>query len=80
MNREVTVDKYDRAGVFVTVIETASQGPIVLETEGEDTSYQAAHDRAQKALGQTCLRWCVCRLVPVSGNELLPIDLQRMQK
>jgi hypothetical protein len=80
MNREATIDKYDRDGVFVAVIEATNQGPIVLETEGEDSSYGAAHTRAQKAFGGSIVRWCVCRLVPVAGNELLPLDLQRMQK
>lgn len=80
MRREVTISKYDREGCFVAVIETPTQGPIVLETEGEDSSFAAAQDRAVKAMGGQPLRWCVCRLVPVSGNELLPLDLQRMQK
>lgn len=80
MNREVTIDKYDRGGCFVAVIESANQGPIVLETEGEDTSFDAARKRAERALGGSSLRWCICRLVPVMGNELLPLDLQRMQK
>lgn len=80
MNREVTIDKYDRDGCFVAVIESANQGPIVLETEGEDTSFDAARRRAEKAFGGATIRWSICRLVPVAGNELLPIDLQRMQK
>lgn len=80
MSREVTVDRFDRTGVFVAVIEAANQAPIVLETEGEDTSYDRASERAMKAFGGGNLRWCICRLVPVAGNELLPLDLQRMQK
>lgn len=80
MNREIIIDRFDRNGVFVAVIEAAGQGPIVLESEGEHTSYDAAEARARKAFGGSGLRWCVCRLVPVAGNELLPLDLQRMQK
>lgn len=80
MSREITVDRFDRTGVFVAVIEADNQAPIVLETEGEDTSYERASERAIKAFGGKSLRWCVCRLVPVAGNELLPLDLQRMQK
>jgi hypothetical protein len=77
---EVTIDKYDRDGCFVAVVEMPGQAPIVLETEGADTSYERAIERARKALGGTSIRFCVCRLVPVAGNELLPIDLKRMQK
>lgn len=80
MSREVTVDRFDRSGVFVAVIEADNQAPIVLEAEGADTSFDRASERAIKAFGRGNLRWCVCRLVPVAGNELLPLDLQRMQK
>lgn len=80
MNRELVVDRFDREGVFVAVIEADNQAPIVLEAEGEDTSYERAEERARKSFGGRQLRWCVCRLVPVAGNELLPLDLQRMQK
>lgn len=80
MTSEITIDKYDRDGAFVVIIETAGQGPIVLETEGEDSGYAAAEARARNALGGRPLRFCICRLVPVAGNELLPLDLQRMQK
>lgn len=77
---EVTIDKYDREGVFVAVIETASQGPIVLETEGEYSSFMAAEARALRAMGGKPVRFCICRLVPVSANELVILDMKRMQK
>lgn len=80
MSREVTIDKHDRNGCFVAVIETSGQGPIVMETEGEDSSYEAAEARIARVFGGKPLRHCICRLVPVAGNELLPLDLQRMQK
>lgn len=80
MNEKVTVDPYDREGVFVTVVETANQSPIVLEAEGPQTSFYAARDRAEVIFGSKAVRWCVCRLVPVAGNELLAHDIQRMQK
>lgn len=80
MSTEITIDKFEREGVFVGVVEGASQAPIVLETEGEDTTYDKALERAELAFGSQSRRWCVCRLTPVSGNELLYLDLQRMQK
>lgn len=80
MSSEVTIDKYNRDGCFGVIIETKGQAPILLETEGEDTSYASAEARAKRAFGQETLRFCIVRLVPVSGNELLPLDMQRMQK
>lgn len=77
---EITVDKYDREGVFVVVIETASQGPIALETEGEHSSFEEAQARASRAMGGAPVRFCICRLVPVSANELVILDMKRMQK
>lgn len=71
------IDTWDREGVFVLVAEGASQPPIVLETEGEFSSYEAAQERARTGPFKT--RTCVCRLVPVSGNELVVLDMQRMQ-
>lgn len=80
MSSDVTICKYDRDGIFVAVIETASQAPIILETEGDQSGYDAAMGRVSKAFGGKPHRYCICRLVPVAGNELLPIDMQRMQK
>lgn len=80
MSREITIDPYDRDGVFVAMIESAGQGPIALETEGGDSSFDAARKRAERAFAGSTLRWCICRLVPVQGNELLPLDMKRMQK
>ena len=80
MNSEITLDKYDREGVFVLMIETASQAPIILETEGDQSSFDKTEERIRLAFGGKPLRYCICRLVPVAGNELLPIDMQRMQK
>ena len=78
MKREVKIDTYDREGVFGLVVEGANQAPILMEAEGDQSSYQYAMERATHALGRP-VRWCVVRLVPVSGNELLLLDMQRLQ-
>lgn len=77
--REIKIDTYDRAGVFGLVIETESQPPILLETEGDQSSREAAMGRVKQAFGGRHLRWCLVRLVPVCGNELLLLDMQRLQ-
>lgn len=79
MQREVKISKYDGDGVFGVVIETESQAPILLETEGDQSSIGCAEDRIKKAFGVRPLRWCIVRLVPVIGNELLLLDMQRLQ-
>lgn len=77
--RETTVSHYDNDGVFGLVIETAGQAPILLETEGDQSSREAAMGRVTQAFGGKPLRWCLVRLVPVCGNELLLLDMQRLQ-
>lgn len=77
--RETTISHYDNKGAFGIVIETESQGPILLETEGDQSSRDAAMARVKSAFGGRPLRWCLVRLVPVCGNELLLLDMQRLQ-
>lgn len=77
--RETTVSHYDDQGVFGLVIETDNQAPILLETEGDHSSRRAALDRVRRVMGGRALRWCLVRLVPVEGNELLLLDMQRLQ-
>lgn len=64
-------------GAFVLIFETDNQAPMVMETEGEDSSYEGARKRLEKFKP---LRWCVARLTYEAGNSLLLLDLQRMQK
>lgn len=78
MSRDIVVDTYDRTGVFVVVGEGRNQAPIVMETEGEDSSYDAAGARRDNSSWMH--RACICRLVPVAGNELLLKDMERLQK
>lgn len=69
---------YEDDGVFVIVAEGAGQGPIIMETEGADTSRDSAMDRVGSV--PWAHRYCVARLTFVSGNELLFHDIKRMQK
>ena len=78
MNKPITIDPYDDDGVFVIVAEWRDQGPIVMETEGPQSSREEACTRMAKMPHIT--RACICSLVPVRGNELLILDMKRMQK
>ncbi len=71
-----TIDTYDTEGLFVVIREGRNQAPMIMETEGEFSSFEAAQDRAKRS---GPIRVCVCRVIPVSGNELLPLDMMRMQ-
>lgn len=71
----------DDEGVFVIVAEWASQGPIVLESEGPCTSRRAAMERAGRmAKTHGFIRWCVAKLTFETGNPLALADLRRMQE
>lgn len=77
--KEVSINLFDDEGIYVVIAEGRMQGPIIMETEGEDSSRQAAEDRARSAQNWI-VRHCICRLVPVEGNMLLPKDMERMQR
>ena len=81
--RKITIDRSNRysEGAYVVVREAPGQAPIVWEVEGCDTGYEAALARVDKLVSDKRIgRWCICRLVPVEGNELLVLDLERLQK
>lgn len=71
-------------GAYVVITETDGQAPIVMETEGADTSLASCMERVNRmrggAFGGPQRRWCIARLVPVEGNELLVLDLERLQE
>lgn len=73
---EITVGRYDDEGCFGVVIERPGQDPILMECEAEYSTREGARDLA-KRLNAT--RYCIVRLVPVIGNELLLQDMQRLQ-
>lgn len=72
-----TIDTYDTDGLFVTIVEGKSQAPMILESFGEFSTFDQAHARARNGQWH---RFCVCRVIPVSGNELLALDMLRMQQ
>lgn len=72
------IDTNDDEGIFVVIGEGKQQAPMILETEGECSSYEAARERARQMPWLT--RYCICRVVPVAGNELLALDMIRLQE
>ncbi len=81
--RKITIDTYDRReeGAYAVLIESYGQAPILLETEGCDSSFEQAVERRNRCtIGGQTRRWCIVRLVPVEGNELLLLDFERLQK
>ncbi|WP_333826883.1 hypothetical protein [Pararhodobacter sp.] len=65
-------------GSYALLVETADQGPVLLETSGEASSYDAAVSRG--ALFEGAVRWAVVEMKPVYGNKLLFMDFERMQR
>jgi hypothetical protein len=79
--RIITIDTYDRReqGAYGLIVEYAGQAPILMETEGCASSFKDTAARIEKWQGKP-LRWCIVRLVPVEGNELLLLDFERLQQ
>lgn len=81
--RFIHLDRWARReeGAYVVITEWPDQAPIVMETEGCDTSLASCTQRVNKlrSNGQAT-RWCIARLVPIEGNELLVLDLERLQQ
>lgn len=81
IGRTITIDTYARReeGAYGVIVEYAGQAPILLEREGCDSSFQSCMDRVNRKMHGPPLRWCIVRLVPVDGNELLLLDFERLQ-
>lgn len=63
--------------VYGVVIERAGQDPLLMECEG----FASTLDHANAAAKRTrATRYCIVRLVPVDGNELLLQDMERLQR
>lgn len=79
--RIITIDTYDKRkeGAYGLIVEYAGQAPILMETEGCGSSFEGTSARIGKWQGKP-LRWCIVRLVPVEGNELLLLDFERLQQ
>lgn len=64
-------------GCYGVVIEKAGQDPILLECEAPYSTPEHARLQAKRMLAT---RYCVVRLVPEYGNELLLQDMVRLQR
>lgn len=75
------VDTEGGPEVYGVIAEFANQGPLLLESEGQGTSYENALAQCQR-LGRAphILRVAIVKLVHVNGNELILHDMERMQK
>lgn len=81
--RVITIDTYANTeeGAYALIAESPGQSPIVTETEGCDSSFKSCEKRRDRMMKSGyAQRWCIARLVPVDGNELLVLDLERLQK
>ena len=80
LGRTITIDTYARReeGAYGVIVEYPGEAPILLEIEGCDSSFQSAMDRVGRVKDRL-IRWCIVRLVPVDGNELLLLDFERLQ-
>ena len=81
--RFVHLDRWARRdeGAYVVIFENDNQAPIIMETEGGDTSLASCMERVKRMQAQRGFsRWCIARLVPIEGNELLVLDLERLQQ
>ena len=76
------IDTHDSEGLFVVMYEARNQAPMIMETEAVHSTYEAARKRAGRSfMLRTCiLRTCICRVIPIEGNELLTLDMMRLQE
>lgn len=72
----------DGKGVYAVVAESKGEGPLLMETVGQSSSRAAALQRMRTLMAEhRVIRAAVVRLEPTTdGNELLLIDMKRMQK
>lgn len=72
------------SGVFAVIAEFKDQAPILMETEGDQSSLSAARDRMQRMAGRPdVIRVCIVRLVNSgvwSGNQTLLAAMRDMQQ
>lgn len=71
-------------GIFAVIAEFKEQSPILMETEGRHSSFEAAMKRRNEMSARPdVVRVCVVQIAsaPVwAGNDLLIEDMKRMQK
>jgi hypothetical protein len=80
LGRTITIDCWAKReeGAYGLLVEYEGQAPILMETEGCDSSLHQVKERMKRFHGRPH-RWCIVRLVPVDGNELLALDFERLQ-
>jgi hypothetical protein len=67
--------------IFAVVVEGPMQGPILMETEGGNASFEQARDRLQMLVqGRGWFRGCVVRLEYVEGNDAVLHAMKGVQK
>lgn len=71
----------DVGEIFGVVVEGRSQGPILMEAEGDRSSLQSADDLLRRLLGNgNWFRGCIVRLEYHSGNAAVLHSMKGMQK
>lgn len=72
------------SGVFAVICEFKNQAPILMETEGRQSSFDACEKRRRDLEARPdVIRTCVVRIADGPswcGNSLLLADMKRMQK
>lgn len=68
----------DVTELFAIVVEDQQQGPILLETEAYDTSYDAARKRLSDS-GRRWTRVCIVRLEFYEGNPMVLHDMATLR-
>ncbi len=78
----IDAQREDELGVYAVIGEFKAEGPLLWETTGAQSSYEAAIKRMEDmASNPKCIRAAVVRLQATHfGNELLLTDMRRMQK
>lgn len=74
--------KEDGSGVYAVVAEFKGEGPLLMEAVGRSTSYESARERSRSMTSDPrVIRVAIVRLEPTGdGNDLLLLDMKRMQK
>lgn len=72
----------DGTGLYALVAEFKGEGPILMEAGGRSTSYESVLARLRQMSSEPrVIRVAIVRLEPTGdGNELLLLDMKRMQK
>jgi hypothetical protein len=71
----------DVTEIFAVVVEGRTQGPILMEVEGEHTSREKARERLSMIVdGRTWFRGCVVQITYHEGNKAVLHAMKGMQQ